>query len=69
MKDEFPKLKDIFPFEYQGGGYFRDKDVAIGISAEILHGQQAIEYVYAKLKERIECTELMDRKTKNENFT
>jgi len=44
------KNPDIFPFEYQGGGYFRRKGVKQGDKAEILHGQEAIEYLLKKLK-------------------
>ena len=42
-------LDDVFPFEYQGGGYFRRKGIPKGVTAEILHGQQAIEYLYNEL--------------------
>ena len=45
-----PPLADIFPFEYQGGGYFRRKGVPVGISAEMLHGKEAVEYVYEAIK-------------------
>ncbi len=47
------ELKEIFPFEYKGGGYFRLKGVAIGKTAEILHGMEAVEYLYQKMKEDI----------------
>jgi hypothetical protein len=41
-----PDIEDIFPFEYISGGYFRKKGVKKGEKAEILHGDQAIKYVY-----------------------
>lgn len=55
MKD----LKELFPFDYIGTGYFRLKGVPKGTSATeysedgvgILHGMQAIEYLYKRMKE------------------
>lgn len=32
-----------FPFEYKGGGYFREKGVPKGEPAKVLHGDHAIE--------------------------
>lgn len=50
MKHPKPStLDDVFPFEYKGGGYFRRKGIPKGVTAEILHGQQAIEYLYSEL--------------------
>lgn len=42
-------LSEVFPFEYQGGGYFRRKGVPKGEVADTLHGQQAIEYIYNEM--------------------
>lgn len=53
MKNEFPKLEDIFPFEYKSCGYFRLKGVPKKTKAPILHGEEAIEFVYQKLKESL----------------
>lgn len=53
MLNDFPKLKDVFPFEYKSAGYFRLKSVAKKKKALILHGEEAIEFVYQKLKEDI----------------
>lgn len=50
MLNDFPKLEDIFPFEYKSGGYFRLKGVPKKKKAPILHGEEAIEFVYQKLK-------------------
>lgn len=50
MLSNFPKLEDIFPFEYKSGGYFRLKGVPKKKKAPILHGEEAIEFVYQKLK-------------------
>jgi hypothetical protein len=44
-KDDF---EAAFPFEYQGGGYFRRKGVPQGTTAEILHGEQAVKFVHQK---------------------
>lgn len=41
-----PELGNIFPFEYAGGGYFRRRGAPTGQPAEILHGMQAIQFVY-----------------------
>jgi hypothetical protein len=49
MSGEIVAEDDDFPFEYVGGGYFRRKNVRKGESAEMLHGQEAIDYVLAKL--------------------
>jgi hypothetical protein len=45
---------DIFPFVYVGGGYFRRKGVPKDTPAEILHGQEAIDYV--RLKQAAQST-------------
>jgi len=44
------ELRDIFPFDYVGGGYFRKKKVPKGKTATILHGEQAVKYIYEKMK-------------------
>jgi hypothetical protein len=43
---KLPPLKDLFPFTYKGGGYFRNDSVPEGKKADILHGDQAIQYLY-----------------------
>jgi len=35
-----------FPYEYQGGGFWRKKDVPVGTKAETLHGSQVIEFIH-----------------------
>jgi hypothetical protein len=35
-------LFDSFPFRYVGGGYYRDKNVQVGESAETLHGDEVL---------------------------
>ena len=42
-------MKDIFPYEYQGGGYFRLKGVPAKTPAPILHGEEAIKFIINKL--------------------
>jgi len=37
------KVKSNFRFEYVGGGYFRDKKVAKGVKADILHGSEVLD--------------------------
>ncbi len=44
-----PELKELFPYEYVSTGYFRQKGVPKGESAELLHGMQAIEYLYDRM--------------------
>jgi len=39
-------MKDIFPFDYQGGGYFRRKGVPVGSPPPILHGNEASSKEY-----------------------
>lgn len=53
MQNDFPKLDDIFPFEYKCGGYFRLKGVPKKKKAPILHGEEVVEYLYNKIKEQI----------------
>jgi hypothetical protein len=48
--DEIPSFYELFPYEYQGGGYFRKKGVPVKVSAPTLHGEQAVQYVYDKIK-------------------
>jgi len=43
-------MQDPFPFEYMGGGYFRRKGVPKGQPAEMLHGMEVVEYLYAQLE-------------------
>lgn len=50
-------LRELFPFEYMGGGYFRKRGVPKGVNAEILHGKEAIEYLYKALTKREEKRE------------
>jgi hypothetical protein len=45
-----PPLNVLFPFDYQGGGYFRRKGVPKGISADILHAEQAVQFLYDEIK-------------------
>ena len=44
------ELKEIFPYEYVSGGYFRRTGKKKGEKAEMLHGMEAIKYVINKLK-------------------
>lgn len=46
------KLNELFPYQYVGGGYFRRKKVPKGKSAKVLHGEQAIQYLYDKLSDK-----------------
>ena len=38
------KTIEDFPYEYVGGGYFREKGVQKGVSADIIHGMEAIKF-------------------------
>jgi hypothetical protein len=48
------KLEDIFPYEYVGGGYFRKKDVPIGKKADMLHGIEAIKFLFEEMRKQNE---------------
>ena len=45
------ELKQLFPFEYAGGGYFR-KITATKEKAEILHGMEAVKYIIEKMEQK-----------------
>lgn len=51
MSCETKSLEELFPFEYASVGYFRMKGVPRKVNAELLHGMQAIEYLYERMKE------------------
>jgi hypothetical protein len=50
----FPKLSDVFPYEYKSCGYFRLKGIPKYKPAHILHGEESIIFVYNKIKEFLE---------------
>ena len=54
MSDADKELNELFPFEYISGGYFRQKGVKKGEKAEILHGDQAIRFLYESMKKKEE---------------
>jgi len=43
---QLPPLNKLFPFTYQGGGYFRKHNVKKGGKSDIIHGEEAIKYLY-----------------------
>ena len=45
MEDRIKNLIESFGFCYVGGGYFRQKGVAKGERAKIIHGDEIIEAV------------------------
>lgn len=45
----FPPLEDVFPFEHATTGYFRKRGVKVGVKAPLLHGMNAIRYLYAAM--------------------
>lgn len=47
------ELKDIFPYEYASGGYFRLKGVPKKEKAPILHGEEAIKFVFEIMKKKL----------------
>lgn len=57
--------KEIFPFRYQGCGYFRRIGVPVGKQAETLHGEEAIKYLLKKFKEIQENEKQENRKAEN----
>ena len=44
-------IKEVFPYQYVGGGYFRKKGVPEGQKTECLHGMEAVEYVLKRIEE------------------
>jgi hypothetical protein len=55
-------LEQLFGFKYAGGGYFRQKGIKKGDTAEILHGMEAIAYLYDQFKKDKELTMTLDEK-------
>lgn len=49
MTDKRASFDEVFPFEYQGGGYFRRRGVPRGETAEVLHGEHVARFVYDAL--------------------
>lgn len=47
-------LKEIFPYKYMGGGVFRLKDVPKDVVAPILHGDEAIKFLFAEMLKEFE---------------
>lgn len=54
MNTTLPPLDEVFPFVYAGGGYFRQKGVKKGQPAPILHGREAVEFLYNQLLIRMD---------------
>ena len=53
LKELMEKTREEFRFKYVGGGYFRDKSVAVGEKAELLHGEEVIEEFCRELMRRV----------------
>jgi hypothetical protein len=41
--EELKKAKEKFPYQYVGGGYFRNKNVPKGTNAPTFHGEQLLD--------------------------
>jgi len=48
------ELKDVFPYKYVGGGYFRSTVIKKGETANILHGDQAIKFLFESMKKDLQ---------------
>lgn len=55
---QLPPLEELFPFEYQGGGYFRLKGVPKNTPAKIVHGEEAIKLLYDNIQEQLNWIKL-----------
>ena len=53
-QNEIDELNELFPFEYLTGRYFRKKGIKKRVKSELRHGIEAIEYIYRKMKEKID---------------
>jgi len=49
MKEDLDK---IFPYEYIGGGYFRERGVPKNIKAKMIHGDAVPKYILKQIKEK-----------------
>jgi hypothetical protein len=47
------RTREDFRFEYVGGGYFRDKNIATGEKAELRHGEEIIDEFCQELIRRV----------------
>ena len=62
-------MKDIFPYEYQGGGYFRKKGISKYVAAPILHGDEAIKFVINALTPPIpDCIKKLNKLLTNNSL-
>lgn len=46
----------ISPYEYIGGGYFRDKRIPKGKKGDTMHGQQYVDFLLKTIAERLKST-------------
>lgn len=53
MSNPLPKLETLFPFSYEGGGYYRRRGVPKGTHADIVHGDVAIKMLYHAINEHL----------------
>ena len=44
------KLEDVFPYEYMGGGYFRERGIPQNEKAKIIHGMEAMKVLFEIMK-------------------
>ncbi len=49
FEDFLKKVESSFRFEYVGGGYFRDKSVPKGITADTVHGSEILDEFCSEL--------------------
>jgi hypothetical protein len=49
-----PELKDLFDYEYKGGGYFRKKGARVNTPAPTLHGEEAVKHLYDQVVKHLQ---------------
>jgi hypothetical protein len=53
LKELIERTKEEFRFKYVGGGYFRDKNIPQGKTADLKHGAEIIDEFCQELIKRV----------------
>ena len=54
LRDKLNTIKENLRFKYSGGGYFRDKTIAKGQNADIVHGAEILDVFIEEIVKEID---------------